>query len=324
MAERLRIYEVGPRDGLQNQLAPITTAGKVELVAALCVAGLEALEVTSFVSPRAVPQMADAAELLPMLSGLSDAAPGPDEPAFHALVVNDKGYDRAFAAGARAIAIVAVVTETLSQKNSRMSTADSLAMAARLAGRARGDGVRSRVYLAPAWVCPYDGDVAPEAVIAAAETVWSAQPDELALADTLGHAHPGQVGELFEQVAARTDMSRLAAHLHDTQAMGLANAYAAIAAGVRTLDGSVGGLGGCPFAPGAAGNLATEDLVLMAQKMGFDTGVDLPALWRAVDVAGALVGRALGGRTGAWWGADNRSNTGRDRDREMTYAPRKT
>ena len=293
MSETLNVYEVGPRDGLQGHRKSIATAAKVELIRALAGTGLRDIEATSFVSPRAVPQMADAKELL--------AALGDGAARYFALVVNDKGYDRALAAGARAVSIVAVMTEALSQENSRMAAAESLAMAIGLAKRARTDGLACRVYLAPAWVCPYEGPVAPEVVLSAAERLWHDGACQLALADTLGHAHPGQVGSLCQRVGERTGIAALAVHLHDTQALGLANAAAAIAAGVRTVDASIGGLGGCPFAPGAAGNLATEDLVLMAHKMGFNTGIDLDALWRAVDLAAGIVSAALGGRTGAWW-----------------------
>lgn len=300
MGERLTIHEVGLRDGLQNDPTPVDTDGKVRLHDALCAAGLDSFEVTSFVSPRAVPQMADAADLLPRVRGRGGRRA--------ALVINDKGYDRARAAGADAIALVVVITETLGRKNSRMSVAEALDRAASLLARAAADGVHRRVYLAPAFVCPYDGAVDADHVIACADRVWNAGVDELAVADTLGHAEPLEVGRLFERLGARFDMSRLAAHLHDTQALGLANASAAIRAGVRTVDAAIGGLGGCPFAPGAAGNLATEDLALLAGKMGLDTGTDLSRLWAAVDVASDLVGRPLGGRTGAWWRASSRAD----------------
>jgi hydroxymethylglutaryl-CoA lyase len=166
--------------------------------------------------------------------------------------------------------------------------------------RARQDGVGRRVYLAPAWVCPFEGMVEPDHVVSCAELV--ADDDvEIALADTIGHADPLSVGRLFDRFARRFGAARLAAHLHDTQGLALANAAAALAAGVRTIDASVGGLGGCPFAPGAAGNLATCDLVLMLEKMGFDTGVDLARLHEVVSDAERALGRPLGGRSRAWW-----------------------
>lgn len=295
MTERLRVYEVGLRDGLQNERAPIAAADKRRLLAALIAAGVRDLELTSFVSPRAVPQLADAPELAAAAAGMPARAA--------ALVVNDKGYDRAIAGGVRRIAIVVVVTDELCRRNNRMTPGDALATAERLIARAGADGVWRRAYVAPAFVCPYEGDVPQARVLEAGERLAAAGADELAIADTLGHAEPRQVGRMFRELARRLGAQRLAAHLHDTQAMGLACAAAAIDAGVRTIDASVGGLGGCPFAPGAAGNLATEDLVLMAHKMGFDTGIDLAGLWQAVRIAEELVGRPLGGRSRAWWDA---------------------
>ncbi len=295
MTDTLRIYEVGLRDGLQNERTLIGSADKARLLEGAVAAGLRDFELTSFVSPKAVPQMADAAEMVARAKAFADARCA-------ALVVNDKGYDRAVAAGARGIAVVVVVTETLCARNNRMSVAESVETGARLLSRARADGLWRRAYLAPAFVCPYEGPVSADRVVECADVLWEAGVDELAIADTIGHAHPGEVGAMFARLADRYGgADKLAAHLHDTQALGLANAAAAIAAGVRVVDASIGGLGGCPFAPGAAGNLATEDLVLLADKMGLDTGVDLAGVWTAVDVAGELVGRELGGRTAGWW-----------------------
>ncbi len=296
MTDALHVHEVGLRDGLQGEATPVSTAGKLRLLGALRRAGLRELEVTSFVSPRAIPQLADAAAVM--------AATGTWESGrASALVINDAGYERAIGAGARAIAIVTVLTETLCLRNNRMTVEASLATAARLAARARADGCHVRVYLAPAWVCPFEGAVEPDRVIAAAEDLAAAGVDQLAIADTIGQAHPVEVGRLFEALGARVGVGRLAAHLHDTCALGLANAAAALQAGVRTIDAAIGGLGGCPFAPGAAGNLATEDLVMLANKLGLDTGIELAGLWDAVEVASDLVGRPVGGRTRSWWQA---------------------
>lgn len=294
MKERLTIYEVGLRDGLQNERRHVPTERKVALLQRLVASGLRAIEATSFVSAAAVPQMADAAEVL------REAHAHPDVRAT-ALVVNEKGYDRARAAGARAVAVVVVVSESLALENSRMSVARSLETCRTILRRAALDGVYRRVYLAPAWVCPYEGPIPPDHVLRCADAVFDAGLDELAIADTIGHAHPREVGALFRALARRFDVARLAAHLHDTQALALANAAAAIEEGVRTLDASIGGLGGCPFAPGAAGNLATEDLALLVSKMGFETGVDLEALWGASAEAEVAVERRVGGRTRAWW-----------------------
>jgi hydroxymethylglutaryl-CoA lyase len=304
VSERLHIYEVGLRDGLQNERTPIDTEAKRALLAGAIGAGLRRLELTSFVSPKAVPQMADAAAMV-------DAARAYPAARFTSLVINDKGYDRAREAGATGIAIVVVVTETLCGKNNRMTVAESVATAVRVLRRAAADGIFRRAYLAPAWVCPFEGQVDPDAVVACADELWEAGLDELAVADTIGHAEPRQVGSLLARMVARYGADKLAAHLHDTQALGLANAYAALDAGVRTLDASVGGLGGCPFAPGAAGNLATEDVVLLADKLGLETGVSLSALWALVDRAEHIVGRPLGGRSAAWWRAPRKPEENR-------------
>lgn len=292
----LTVYEVGPRDGLQNEKTLIQTDDKVRLVDALYQAGVRRLESTSFVSPRAVPQMADADRITAAVAPYQDLQS-------HALIINDKGWLRAQEAGVSAVAIVVVVSETLCRRNNRMDVEQSITTALRLVEQARGVGVFARVYLAPAWVCPYDGPVAADDVLRIAERF--SHVDELAIADTIGHAHPGEVGALFERLANILPIERTAGHFHDTQGLGITNAYAAIQAGVRTLDSSVGGLGGCPFAEGAAGNLATEDLVLLADKLGLDTGINLERLWEAVELGGSLVGRRIGGRSAAWW----RSNT---------------
>ncbi len=288
----LQVYEVGPRDGLQNERTPIGTADKIALIDALVKAGVRKMEATSFVSPRAVPQMADASDIIA-------ATQRHEALQAHALIVNDKGWRRAIEAGTQSLAIVVVVSETLCRRNNRMEVNESIETANRLIKKSRDEGVFARVYLAPAWVCPYDGPVPADDVLRAAEKL--AHADELAIADTVGHAHPAEVGTLFERLADVAPIERFAAHFHDTQGLGLANAYAAIQAGVRTLDSSIAGLGGCPFAPGAAGNLATEDLVLLAHKMGLQTGINLDRLWDAVEIAGGLVGRNVGGRSAAWW-----------------------
>jgi len=295
LTEFIRIYEVGPRDGLQNEAALISTPDKLQLVDLLVEAGLPAVELTSFVNPKAVPQMADAAVVAETTLSKHQG------PQFAGLIFNEIGYERAVAAGCRSLAIGAAVSETFSQRNTRMSTQQALDMCRRLTARARADGLWVRVYISTAWVCPYEGIINPDKVIAYAEKIWEIGVDELALADTIGYASPLAVGRLMERLGRRLEMSRLAVHLHDTQAIGLANATTAIQAGVRILDASIGGLGGCPFAPGAAGNLATEDLVFLAFKMDFGTGVDFDKLWQAVHHAEKIVGRPVGGRIRAWW-----------------------
>jgi hydroxymethylglutaryl-CoA lyase len=302
MTELLKIYEVGPRDGLQNEPVQIATADKRRLIAGLVAAGLPAIELTSFVNPRAVPQMADADEIM----RASLAGNGEGTPQFTGLVFNERGYERAVASGCRAIALGAAVSDSFSRANTNMTSQEALDMVGKLAGWARRDGLWIRVYISTAWVCPFEGPVRPERTIAYAERIWALGIDELAVADTIGHANPLDVGLLVEQLGRRLDMSRLAVHLHDTQALGLANTVAAIQAGVRIHDASIGGLGGCPFAPGAAGNLATEDLVFLAFKLGMGTGVDFPALWRVVRDVEAVIGRPVGGRIRAWWESEGR------------------
>lgn len=302
MPNYIKVYEVGPRDGLQNEAVLISTEQKKKLIKGLVNAGLKTIELTSFVNPKAVPQMADADEI--MRDSLAQY-PG-QHLDFVGLVFNERGYDRALAAGCKAIAIGAAVSESFSQANTHMSTTQALEMCRKLAEWARRDHVWTRAYISTAWVCPFEGHIRPEKVLAYAEKLWESGVDELALADTIGHANPLEVGSLMEALGKRLDMSRLAVHLHDTQAMGLVNTAAAIQAGVRIHDASIGGLGGCPFAPGAAGNLATEDLVFLAYKMGMGTGVDFPALWDVVADMEEIVGRRVGGRIRAWWESEGR------------------
>ncbi len=290
------IRDVAPRDGLQNEkTAPVSTAQKRQLVDDLVAAGVSSVELTSFVKPEAVPMMADADTLMqqvraayPTLQTLG-------------LIFNENGYARARAAGAQQVALVYIVTEALSAANTRRSPEHWLAEYRQLIPRILADGTWLRVYIAAAWVCPYEGQVSPQRALAAAETFLELGAHEICLTDVAGLAQPQQVGSLFADMAARWGAERFAAHLHDTQAFGLANAFAALQAGIRTFDTSVGGLGGCPFAPGSAGNLATEDLALMLHRMGISTGIDLDALWRAVHRFEAVLGRRLGGRTRSWY-----------------------
>lgn len=297
MSDYLKIYEVGPRDGLQNEATQISTERKEWLIDKLVAAGLRHIEATSFVHPKAVPQMADADTV--MAHAIETHAERPVE--FTGLVFNQIGYDRALACGCRSMAFGVGVSETFSQRNTHMSTEQALAITRDLVAQAQRDGVRTRVYIMTAWVCPFEGPTPPQRTIAYAERIWEMGVDELAIADTIGHANPLEVGRLMEQLGRRLDMGKLAVHLHDTQALGLANATTAIQAGVRIIDSSVGGLGGCPFAPGAAGNLATEDLVFMAYKLGLGTGVDFDKLWEIILTMEQWFGRSIGGRVRAWW-----------------------
>ena len=302
MSELLKIYEVGPRDGLQNESALISTLDKQQVIAGLLGAGLRTIELTSFVHPKAVPQMADADQVMNWaISRFSD----PDL-TFTGLVFNERGYERAVNAGCTHIAIGAAVSETFSRANTGMSTSQAMEKARTLVEWAKRDGLWSRVYVSTAWVCPFEGPVQANKTIAYCERLWEMGMDELAVADTVGHANPLEVGRLMDALGKRLDMNKLAVHLHDTQALGLANTTAAIQAGVRIHDASVGGLGGCPFAPGAAGNMATEDLVFLAYKLGMGTGVDFQKLWEVVYAVEKMVGRPIGGRIRAWWESEGK------------------
>ena len=292
--DTLIITDVAPRDGLQNQPAPVPTADKLALIRLLHAAGVRSIEATSFVSPKAVPQMADAAELM---AGVHQALPGLRA---SALVPNRKGLERAHAAGAREVAVVLAATETMNQKNINMDLARATAVCEDTLKAARELGMRTRAYVAVAFDCPFEGPTPLDAVVRLAVRMSDAGADEIVIADTIGSASPGMVKTHFEALAGALPVARLAAHFHDTRGMATANAWAAVQAGVRRFDASAGGIGGCPFAPGAAGNAATEDLVLMAERSGLATGISLPGLVQAVAYAQARLGRELGGRSMAW------------------------
>jgi hydroxymethylglutaryl-CoA lyase len=293
----LKIYEVGPRDGLQNEAGALSAAQKGRLIGGLVEAGLRHIEVTSFVHPAAVPQLADADEVMAEAVALYGAT-GIE---LTGLVFNDRGYERAVANGCRSLAFGAAVSETFSLRNTHNTPRQALDTARRLVARARDEGLRTRFYLMTAWICPFEGPVSPHKTLALVQEIADWGVDEIAVADTIGHADPLSVGRLIDLIARRIDIGRLAAHLHDTQALGLANATAALQAGIRTFDSSVGGLGGCPFAPGAAGNLSTEDVVFMAHKVGLGTGVDFRRLWEVVYALERDIGRPIGGRIRQWW-----------------------
>ncbi|MVW71597.1 MULTISPECIES: hydroxymethylglutaryl-CoA lyase [unclassified Bordetella] len=292
--DRLIITDVAPRDGLQNQQVPFPTDAKVQLIKLLHDAGVSSVEATSFVSPKAVPQMADAAEVI---ARVQRELP---ELRASALIPNQKGLERAHASGAREVAVVLSATQTMNQKNINMDlgTATRVSESALLA--ARELGLRRRAYVAVAFDCPFEGPTNLDTVVALAIRMHEAGAEEIIIADTIGSAAPGMVKHHFETLAQALPVEKLAAHFHDTRGMATANAWAAIEAGVRRFDASVGGIGGCPFAPGAAGNAATEDLVLMAERSGLTTGISLPGLLHAIDFAESQLGRALGGRSIAW------------------------
>ncbi|MCZ6604654.1 MAG: hydroxymethylglutaryl-CoA lyase [Alphaproteobacteria bacterium] len=289
MAEKIVINEVGLRDGLQMQPKFVSTEGKLELARALLDAGVTSFEASSFVSPKAVPQMADASDVF---AGL----PPRDDVDYWALVPNEKGFDRAVEAGVRNIAVVLSVTDTMNRENINMSVAESAAVFERVLARCQAEGLRSRAYVAVAFVCPFEGVTPVDTVVKWTDVMLSAGAEKVAIADTIGAGTPTQCKDLMSTLVGKWGPERFALHLHDTQAMALTLAWVGAQEGVRTFDSSIGGLGGCPFAPGAAGNVATEDLVFMFESSGFETGIDIGGLRRAVKVAERLTGLELGGR----------------------------
>ena len=264
----MSIVEMAPRDGLQNESAVLSTADKVELVERAVRAGARRIEVTSFVNPARVPQMADADEVMAAL-------PRPDGVSYAGLVMNDRGLDRALAAGVDEVDVVVVATDTFCLRNQGVTTDDACRQAASLVRRSREAGVLTTVTIGASFGCPFEGEVTEERLREVVARVVDAGPDELALADTIGVAVPTAVTSRLALAAGVAGDVPLRLHLHDTRHTGVANAVAAHAAGVRTLDASIGGTGGCPFAPNATGNVATEDLVYLFDRMGVGTGLDL-------------------------------------------------
>jgi hydroxymethylglutaryl-CoA lyase len=283
------IVEVGPRDGLQNEATPISSADKVAFVNRLSSARLPVIETAAFVSPRWVPQMADAEAVV---AGIDR------DPAvrYTALVPNLQGLERAHAAGLREVAVFAASSETFSQRNINQSIAASLDGYAAVCARATELGIRVRAYLSTAFGCPFEGDVPPSRVGEIAGRLIEIGAFEVAVSDTIGIAHPGQVPRVLGAVTGRVPLDRIALHFHDTRGTALANVLTALGLGITTFDASCGGLGGCPYAPGATGNLATEDLVYMLHGLDIDTGVNLDALLEASAFIEARVGHPLPSR----------------------------
>jgi hydroxymethylglutaryl-CoA lyase len=277
------VVEVGPRDGLQNEAAVVPSDAKVVLIERLAAAGLPVVEATSFVSPRAVPQLADADVVLPAVR----RRPGVRYPV---LVPNVRGLERALAAGADAVAVFTAASEAFTRANINMTVAESLAGFAPVLERARAEAMWTRGYVSTAFGCPYQGAVPPAAVAGVAGALFELGCDEVSIGDTIGVGRPEQVPEVVGAVTARVPLERVALHLHDTAGRALENVAAGLQAGVRTFDSSAGGLGGCPFAPGAPGNVATEALVEMLHARGLETGVDV----EAVRVTGAWMRELLG------------------------------
>ncbi|HEY4106599.1 MAG TPA: hydroxymethylglutaryl-CoA lyase [Polyangiaceae bacterium] len=289
LPDKVSIYEVSPRDGLQNEALPIPLEGKRELINALIAAGLKRIELTSFVSPRWVPQLADAEELAREFK----APPGVT---LSALCPNAKGFERARAAGLEEIAVFMSASETHNRKNTNKSIAESLDTFQEVVPPALAAGMRVRAYVSTVWGCPYEGDVDPDASISITRQLLDLGAYQVSLGDTIGVATPLGVKSLVARAISEFGAPQIALHFHDTRGTALANALVGLELGVRDFDSSVAGLGGCPYAPGAAGNLATEDLVYMLQGMGIETGVDLDKLIEAGRVAESVVGRRLPGK----------------------------
>jgi len=282
---RVRLVEVGPRDGLQNEQGEVPTAVKVALIDALSEAGLAAVEATAFVSPKWVPQMADAALVMARIR----RKPGVRYPV---LTPNLKGFEAARAAGADEVAVFVAATESFSRRNINCSIAESLERVRPVFDAAKSSAMRVRGYVSVVLGCPYEGDVAPEEVAPVAEALYDMGAYEVSLGDTIGTGTPRRTQALVERAARRVPVAALAGHFHDTYGQALANVYAALELGVATFDCSVAGLGGCPYAKGATGNVATEDVLYLMQGLGIETGVDMTRVRQAGRMICAHLGRA--------------------------------
>ncbi|MCK9984878.1 MAG: hydroxymethylglutaryl-CoA lyase [Azoarcus sp.] len=280
LPQKVRIVDVGPRDGLQNEKQLVSTETKVELIARLADAGLTAIEATSFVSPKWVPQMGDNAEVMARIA----RRPGV---AYPVLTPNLKGFEAALAAGAAEVAVFGAASESFSQKNINCSIAESLERFRPVAEAAHAAGVKVRGYVSCVAGCPYEGPVAPEKVAEVAATLMDMGCYEVSLGDTIGSGNPANISRMLEAVIKRVPVERLAGHYHDTYGMAAANIYASLQMGVAVYDASVGGLGGCPYAAGASGNVATEDVVWLLNGLGIETGIDVE---RLVDIAAWISG----------------------------------
>jgi hydroxymethylglutaryl-CoA lyase len=301
VADRVRVYEVGPRDGLQNEKASVSTATKRRYIELLGAAGLREIEATSFVSPTAIPQLADADDLLPTL-------PRTDGVRYPVLVPNLRGLDRAEAAGADAVAVFTAASDAFTTRNIGMTIAESLAAFAPVLARAGELGWWRRGYVSTAFGDPYNGAVDPDRAVEVALRLLELGVEEVCFGDTIGVGVPSQVVELTARaVAAGIPPERIAFHFHDTRGTALANVVAGLGAGIRCFDASTGGTGGCPYAPGAAGNLATEDLVYLLDGLGYEHGVRLDGVLEAARFIASALGRPLASKVGQAGGWDPQS-----------------
>ncbi len=286
LPERVRIMEVGPRDGLQNEPGVVPTGAKIRFIEGLAGAGFSDIEVTSFVSPRAVPQLADAAEVCAALPKRSDLR-------LVALVPNEKGLERALEAGIRAVAVFTAASESFTKKNVRMTIDESFEAFRPVAARAHKEGLWLRGYVSTAFACPYEGAVDPSRVADVTSRLFDLGAHEVSIGDTIGVAVPADVDRLLALLLKRFPAGKLAMHFHDTRGTAIANVEASLRAGISVFDSSAGGLGGCPYAPGAGGNLATEDLIYLLDRLGVHTGVSLEGVMAASRELARSMGRPL-------------------------------
>jgi hydroxymethylglutaryl-CoA lyase len=284
MGDPVRIIEMGPRDGLQNEKTPVSVEARISFIEALVGAGLDTVEIGAFVSPKAIPQMASSDAVLRGVSHVQGAE-------FHVLVPNEKGYDAARAAGAKVVSVFAAASEGFSRANINCTVAESIERFKPVLARARADGVKVRGYISCVLGCPFDGEIKPKAVADLANTLWDLGCYEISLGDTIGVGTPVRAKEMLRAVAANIPAAKLAMHFHDTYGQALGNLYAGLEEGVRVIDAAAGGLGGCPYAPGATGNVATEDVVYMLEGMGVKTGVDMEKLLAATNAMSGVLGK---------------------------------
>jgi len=293
LPKRVTVVEVGPRDGLQNEANVVPTSMKIQFIDALSDAGLPVIEVTSFVDPRWIPQLADADDVLRGISKKIGVR-------YPVLVPNARGMERAIAAGARDVSVFTAASETFNKRNINASIDESIERFAPVVATARSSGIRVRGYISCAFGCPYEGAVAPDKTVAVAKRLVDLGIEEVSIGDTIGVATPNQVVDVCDRLIKHIDVGRLAMHFHDTRGTALANVVAALEQGIAIFDSSSGGLGGCPYAPGAAGNLATEDLLYMLHGMGIETGV---ALDKVVAATTMLAGSLRHPPTSKYWQA---------------------
>jgi len=289
MSAHVDVVEVGPRDGLQSEPQAVPTATKIAFIQRALAAGIRRVEVTSFVNPKKVPQMADAEEVLRALG-----AP-PAGVHYIGLVLNRRGFERAVAAGCNEVGMAVVASDTFNRRNQGVSTEESIATWLDIAREAERAGVRAQVTVSAAFGCPFEGEIAVDRVVEVVQRVAAGRPFEIALADTIGVGVPTQVGELVARVREAVPGIALRCHFHNTRNTGFANVYAALQAGVRTFDASLGGIGGCPFAPAATGNIATEDLLYLLHRAGYSTGISLDAAIETAKWLQEQLGRTVPG-----------------------------